>query len=208
MLKTKILFLYLTDFCYYHKAYFIGDFTKIITPLLITATLISLRMYKKFIQEEFDTYKWPIIWLFSFCLIYVCLLPFGGYRDYRPYIIRYDVMIPVTLILMGTLSFSIYRILLQKKHSQYATFFTIGLIAIFSYTDSSLANTHDCEKKNIQTIVEAPTRPVPLENECPTLDWTYTSQDPQWSRLRAEFLQLTGVTDSVKLFYYKPRDNK
>lgn len=40
------------------------------------------------------------LWLLLFSLLYFLLLPLGGYRNYRPNIIRYDTAIPVTLCLM------------------------------------------------------------------------------------------------------------
>lgn len=45
-------------------------------------------------------------WVALFSLIYLVLLPLGGYPPARPNILRYDTMIPVTLCLMSLLAYT------------------------------------------------------------------------------------------------------
>ncbi|MFK7970414.1 MAG: hypothetical protein AB8F95_08610, partial [Bacteroidia bacterium] len=76
-------------------------FTKIGWPLILILFGLSLFL---FVKKGFNK-TYPRIWqviLFLLALLgaYLLLLPFGGYRPYRPYIIRYDTFLPGTIIMI------------------------------------------------------------------------------------------------------------
>jgi hypothetical protein len=51
-----------------------------------------------------------LMWIGIFTFMYIMLLPFGGYRPYRPRIIRYDTFMPVTIALIYYFGASTYFI--------------------------------------------------------------------------------------------------
>ncbi|MEL7163709.1 MAG: hypothetical protein AAFN92_23320, partial [Bacteroidota bacterium] len=64
--------------------------TKLAFPLLFLALTINL-----FLLRRAPLFRYLLL----FAVLYVLLLPLGGYREYRPGIVRYDTILPLTLLL-------------------------------------------------------------------------------------------------------------
>jgi hypothetical protein len=77
-----------------------------------------------------------LISILSFSVIYTLLLPLGGYKDYRPYIIRYDTFMPISLLLFIAYLFSSLSIInfdgISKKHIYISILSCISFIFINS----------------------------------------------------------------------------
>ena len=68
--------------------------------LFIILTLNTIIISRKFKTLEGKKTLSIFKWIGIFSLFYILLLPLGGYRAYRPNILRYDTIMPITLSLM------------------------------------------------------------------------------------------------------------
>lgn len=143
-------------------------------------------------------------WIGIFSLIYILLLPLGGYRAYRPYILRYDTLIPITVCLMliiGMTTIFIFNILTKKKLYWYISLITIVML-VFIYADEPKFNKNICEKNAITQIANSKDKIVEIDNECTVLSWTII-KNPDESRLNASLLKLWKIIEADKLYYQR-----
>lgn len=166
---------------------------------LIGNTLLIAKHYqtgegKKILR----TFKW--IGLFALC--YLLLLPLGGYREYRPYILRYDTIMPITLSLLflfGKTSLFLLRQLDGKRRYGYIAL--LGLVLfIFTNADEPEFNKNACERKAIAQIAAASEAVVKIEADCTVIAWDKIT-NPEASEWQIRLLRLWGVIDEERRFY-------
>lgn len=74
---------------------------KLAFPLLFIFIAVNIFFIKKhFYTKEGREIITISKWIGIFALIYILLLPLGGYRPYRPNILRYDTIMPLTLCII------------------------------------------------------------------------------------------------------------
>ncbi len=165
--------------------------------VLMNATLIKHFYLDNRAKEIIAHFKWLAI----FAVIYILLLPLGGYREYRPYIVRSDTLMPVTIGLVYLYGASTYFLLGKMKNK----FYPVAVI-VFSliFINAGRASLHgnDCEKYALQTIANSNEKIVLLEEDCTVLSW-FPIRDYHQSRLNAKLLKIWGVTDEERLYYSK-----
>lgn len=144
-------------------------------PLLLLTWGISMLLFRK--NELHKVYPqfvrtWQVLSLLI--VAYICLLPLGGYRPYRPFIIRGDTFIPVTLICfigVGTwvkavlTSFSWPRLGINQR--LYLALLGIVML-VFTFADKLPTRTH-CEKDTLYVLLKDPETPFPPD--CAVLSW-------------------------------------
>ncbi|RZK51784.1 MAG: hypothetical protein EOO59_14530, partial [Hymenobacter sp.] len=71
-------------------------------PLLVLACLANAQLLRRLLPPSAHTKQlvYQLRWLGGFALVYVALLPLGGYRSYRPYILQHDLILPITVALV------------------------------------------------------------------------------------------------------------
>ncbi len=168
--------------------------------LIITFNLfLLLRYYESAESRKIITFlKWSGI----FALLYILVLPLGGYRSYRANILRYDTFIPVTLGIMyafGTSSFFLIKILKGRKKVLYISAIAMILLLI---TNADRVNKTDylCERMALEQIAASQDSIVAVNADCKIMDWVIT-KDPLIRELDAELLLLWNITDEKRLFY-------
>jgi hypothetical protein len=142
-------------------------------------------------------------WIGIFSLLYILLLPLGGYRPYRPNTLRYDTILPITLSLIyiyGATSLFLIRNISLKQKLWYLPLMVLTLIA-FTAADISLLNGNDCEKESLAEIAASEEKIIVLDHDCPVLGWEKFNR-PEQSRLNAELLRIWGITDKEKRYYH------
>jgi hypothetical protein len=145
-------------------------------------------------------------WIGWFALVYVALLPLGGYRSYRPLILRHDSILPITIALVAFYALSASYIL---KHWQGTPrrWYGLGVLVvafIFMYADRRLYPRHDnaCERQSLALLGQAGAKPVvQLPDDCTVMSWE-TITNPSESVTNAELLSHWGITKGHKLYYY------
>ena len=141
-------------------------------------------------------------WLAFFIIAYLLLLPLGGYRIYRPLIVRHDTVMPVTLCIVfffGLTTFCLLR-KIAWKHRQWYAWGAVLFSAMFTAADLPDFHQNDCEKAALEAIGQSKADVVKLPSHCTVLSW-HTIGEPESSELNAELLKIWAVTDGVRLYY-------
>ncbi|MBR9920714.1 MAG: hypothetical protein GYB31_07720 [Bacteroidetes bacterium] len=179
--------------------------TKIGFPLLLILILVQgLWIRYKADPESRKQLLQFVVWGLIFSVLYLFLLPFGGYRDYREHIIRYDTIMPVTTYVFmawGLSSYYIFRRLDRTGRFRY-----MGLIAavvlIFSLPDTRRENGWACEYAALQQIQDSKEEVVVFESDCPVFSW-FKIEDPEDSKRAARILHYWGISQKGQLYYSK-----
>lgn len=174
-------------------------------PLMLITILINYLILKKFQVEESKKLNQILVWIAIFSLLYILLLPFGGYRPYRENIIRYDTFMPVNTALFYFFTASGYFIINYLKGRQrqnYIVFITI-ILSIFTIADLKGLNRNKCEKAALLKMSETNEKIVALPTNCFVMSWE-NIYDYHQTENKAELIFRWGITSEKKLFYNEP----
>jgi len=175
--------------------------TKIGPMLLVISSVINIALLRKD-QATFSKLKNILIWVSIFAVIYLLLLPLGGYRDYRPNIVRRDTFLPVTLCIMYVYGYSSLQVILSLQKRKIPYYIYIGLISlIFVNADAKVKNENNCEKESLYEIASSKADTVRLTNSCNVMSWGKIPQ-AEYSNNSAKLLQHWNITEKKKYFYH------
>jgi len=172
--------------------------------LLICNYLIVYYKYRKDVQTKkiFGLYRFLII----FSLVYLLLLPLGGFRLYRPFILRYDTILPITVLSIITICYTSLFILKQLKtekwtHSIKIIYLSVFLLLLtFFLIRNKTYVFNECEKASLYLISNSKEDIVVLDNNCSVVGWEPLYL-PEESKNYGELLYLWKITDKPKLYY-------
>jgi hypothetical protein len=173
-------------------------------PLLLIIVGVNYYLIKKYYNNaEGQKIIRSLKWIGIFSVSYLLLLPLGGYRPYRPNILRYDTFIPITIALLyfyGKSSF----FLLQNLKLRFHTNYLIGLFvlfAIFMNSDHLETGKYYNERKALDFLIKSPDKVTILPADCKIMSWADAFTDSSCSELNAEILQFWRITKEKKLYY-------
>jgi hypothetical protein len=172
---------------------------------LLTAMLLANAFIVKRLLPEPQAAKLLTVfkWLALFALVYLLLLPLGGYRSYREYIVRRDTILPITLARIGCFALSAYYLLAHlpaRYRGLYAALAGAGL-AVFTFTDQyKPTESNDCERGLFALLAQSPEPIVRLPATCTMMDWQPLT-DYHKSELNAQVLEYWGIIKTKKLYY-------
>ncbi len=185
---------------------FIKLFTKmtLIIPLMIMIAINTIMIRKYFYTDKGRKMLSFLKWIGVCSFIYILLLPLGGYRGYRPFILRYDTMMPVTLALILFFGITTYFLLFSLRGKLKLAFSSVIIIFLLMYCflDKSTAGNNQCEKDALYEISESKDDIVLISSDCTVMSWDKI-RDYKDSELNAELLKYWGVTKEKKLYYQK-----
>lgn len=145
-----------------------------------------------------------ILW---FCLLYILLLPLGGYRDYRPLVVRRDTLLPVYVCLFWVWGYSTLFIIGSSREfsafrqKAYAVF--VGICCLyFTLADEPGFRQNAGQRKALYTIYRSEEAVVPVNDDCRVLHWD-PIHDPQYSEIPARALELWGIAKTGQRFVQK-----
>ena len=181
-------------------------------PLLILGCLANVQLIRR--QLPLTPAGQRIVrqlrWVGWFALVYVLLLPLGGYRGYRPFLLRYDSILPITIGLVWFYGLS-SAYLLARLPRPVRYWYTAGLVVIafiFMNADRRPRPADDNntdERHALEVLAHAGPGPVVrLPQECKVMSWEVIT-NPNESITNAEMLEYWGVTKGRKLYYYPAR---
>ena len=178
-------------------------------PVLTLAIIINTLLIRRKLPDTPGSQRVLQIlkWLGLFALIYLLLLPLGGYRQYRPLIVRRDSIMPIILGSTFFYGLSTY-FLLYHLPAQARRWYITGVVlvsAIYINADSlrlSESNNNTCERAGMERLAEATTPIVRVSAECKIMSW-WKINDPQYSETNAQLLEYWGVTKGKKLYYHE-----
>lgn len=143
-------------------------------------------------------------WVLLFSVIYILMLPLGGYRFYRPNIIRRDIFSPVLVAMVGTYGITTYYLLrtISASYKKYYTGFLAMCLAHYA-----LANTRDipdnsCERAAIEHIVASKDKIVRLEEQCTIFNW-FIVRDYRESAKITRIMNVWGILNEKEKYFYQ-----
>lgn len=174
-------------------------------PLLLLAISINLWLSKRFVPAV-ENQSLLILgkWVAAFVIVYLLMLPLGGFRSYRSLIVRHDTIMPVTLCLLCLYAKTTFTLIKsQWLHRRWYGWGVLFLSLIVAAADLPNFHHNDCEKSALETISRSSAPVVPLDNDCPILGWNDKLTDPIGSKLNAQLLQIWRVTTTERLYFSK-----
>ena len=180
------------------------NITFVLFALVLSLNFIFIkRLSPNFLSgKKFKT----IIIALLLCIAYLILLPLGGYRPYRPWIVRYDTFLPITIVLILLLSISSYYLLKSKSFSKkikfyYATFL-ISILMVFQFSDhlTSKYGDNKCQKAALYKIAVSDENVVELSSDCTIMSWSIMG-DPFYSKDIGKMLHYWGISRKEIMFY-------
>ncbi len=180
-------------------------FTHKITFALIAIILaINFILLKRSIPNFMKTRVFKVLLLITvLCTVYILLLPFGGYRPYRPIIVRYDTFLPITIVLIlliGISSFQLIMVYLNGRLKVAYAVFLIGILAIFMISDFNELPNNECQKAALYEIKSSKKKIVKLQNNCTVLSW-FIMPDQNYTSDIGKMLHYWDISQTEILFY-------
>lgn len=185
--------------------------SKLGLPLLVLGCLANAQLIRRRLPAtaESQRLRQVLRYLGWFALLYTALLPLGGYRSYRPLILRHDSTLPITLGLIGFYALSASHLLGQLRGRPRQWYLLgVGVVAlIFTNADRRL-HPHDNntdERQALALLAQAGPAPVVrLPKKCRVLSWDPITS-PNESLTNAELLEHWRITKGRPLYYYPAR---
>jgi len=172
-------------------------------PLLLMAVALNAIIIKKsFPVQHGNKILTALKYIGFFSIIYIMLLPLGGYRSYRADILRYDTIMPITLSLIFIFGASALFILksMSRRQRLYYLPFIIGMLFIYTNADRLERYNNLCERNSLELIASSKNDTIRISNSCTVLSWEKITK-PEDSDLNANWLQILNITKSKKLYY-------
>ena len=172
--------------------------------LFLILTINTIIINYKYKTPEGEKIMKLFKWVGIFSLIYIVLLPLGGYRVCRPYVLRFDTILPITLCLVfmfGISTLFLFKSMTKKDKIWYIPII-VGVLFIFTNSDRIQFDENKCERLSLKEISESKEAIVVLQNDCKVLSWDKISK-PEDSDLGAQLLYIWGITKEKRLYYNK-----
>lgn len=182
----------------------ITSFSEGLMPIVLVI-LLNVYLIQRFNSKELDKLVKILCFSALFIGAYLLLLPLGGYRSYRPFIIRRDTLQPVLWLLFfawGISSVCLLKNIHSRKRTIYAG--TIALIClVYTFMDKVPGYTNACERQSMQTIATSKEDCIELQESCTVMQWGNASKCED-TRYGAELLHLWNITPRVIHYHQKP----
>jgi len=185
---------------------FVYQYTfKIAQPVLIGMVVVnSILIYFLKPDEEASKMMKMLRWFAVLSVIYILLLPLGGYRIYRSNILRRDTIVPITLGLMIFYTYTTVYIL--KNTAKYklllCSLLFLGVSIFYINRDWGLFRFNTCERRGLNIIAESDERIVQVDLDCSILSWEKI-KTPAESKMNSEMLLYWNIIKEPKLYWQK-----
>ena len=163
-------------------------------------------------NEKSKVFRSLFLWIVCFSVIYILLLPFGGYRPYRPLIIRYDSVLPISCLFIFYLVCSSLFLLsgerLRRGRRTVFGVWTAVVMTIFFLVDTPRTYRNDWEMAAMREIRDSSLDTVPLKcNVTCIVSWKEPENEAE-SEVAGKLLYLWKVTDTEKRFYFPKEETE
>ncbi|RZK22691.1 MAG: hypothetical protein EOO56_07615 [Hymenobacter sp.] len=182
--------------------------SKLGLPLLVLGCLANWQLIRRLLPSAAEGQRIGLVlrYLGWFALVYIVLLPLGGYRNYRPLILRHDSIVPITVALIGFYGLSA-TYLLTHLRGGVRRWYSAGVVAIaiiFTNADRKIIsnNNNGRERRALAILGWAGNKPVmQLPEKCTVMSWEPIT-NPNESLTNAKLLAYWGITPGQTLYYY------
>jgi hypothetical protein len=145
---------------------------KLVWLIVSTGIAFNLYLLKKNFPKTINSTLFK--YLASFCFVYLLLLPLGGFRPYRPFIVRYDTFLPVTLVACFVFlitAANLFVLLKGKQKTLYSFFLLIFFIAMIHPDLSFSISENNCQQNSLTEISKSAERVIIVKPQCQILSW-------------------------------------
>ncbi|NND34218.1 MAG: hypothetical protein HKN76_16645 [Saprospiraceae bacterium] len=177
--------------------------TKLGLPILILAIILNLLFIRRhFLGRGGSQILSTAKWIMLFSTIYLMLLPLGGYRVYRPNLIRYDTILPIVICMIFLYGISTYFLVKKRELKFRRSYFAWVMAVTLIFTNADQLNTTQfvCERDALKSLEMSEEKIVRLTNPCPIMEFRLVA-DPYHSDLKAGLLRRWNIIDRDLLFY-------
>jgi hypothetical protein len=176
----------------------IHQFTNKLGPALLLLMLLANILLLRYLVKK-DSRALVLkacCWAGLFSLFYLLLLPLGGYREYRPMVVRKDSILPVLAALFYLWGLSGTYLIQHLKRKQQTVYLAIAvpLLLLFLIADEPEFQANACERATLNQIAAAPDFSLPDTTACPILSWDEGHQQHQKASIEA-LLHLWKITE-------------
>lgn len=172
--------------------------------ILISAIICTTAVYVLH-KKEYQKYFQILAFLLIFSILYILLLPLGGYRFYRPLILRRDTLTPVLCVIFFCWSTS--AMILLSRLSGLKKMYPIALasILIVFYTKKDI-NLYEnlrltCERETMKKLAASKEDCILLERNCELTRWSFNTKCEE-SENSATLLEYYNITPRKIYFHY------
>lgn len=176
---------------------------------MIFLIIINTFLILLFKPEDKKTLLKMYFFLVLFVMGYCFLLPFGGCRTYRPFILRSDTFIPnlvVILFLISLTTNKVINVLKVQKHQIFYLFFFSTFCFYFLKYDHLPEYTNENEKKALYFLAQkskTSNQDIEVPFNCSIISWSlYNNFDE--SKNGSLILYKYGITKKVIRYKNKP----
>ena len=181
-------------------------YTLVFTILLINYIIIKRKVKSDYTRRILQAYRFVLI----FAIIYILLLPLGGFRDYRPYILRSDSIIPITLSIFFLFGISTMVVLkfLKKKQLVLYSLVLVSFLAILQQHDQVKVE-NEKEKQALHILNESQDDVVVFSDDFTIVSWNPV-RHPDESIHPIELSKIWNIIDKDddKRFFQSPHATK
>jgi len=172
-----------------------------ITLIVVLINYLIIRFFVKNQRKRIVLKLYHFI--FFAILIFILFLPFGGYREYRPLILRGDTLLPVTFLLVFLTVFSVYFIFKNINRNWLYVYIPVFLLVLIDFTraDKPGFDKNNCERNALMEVAKSEQDTVLLENPCRVFSW-FRFHEPWKSESKVEVLNRWNVLEKDKRYYF------
>ncbi len=145
--------------------------------------------------------KQEVRFLLVVILLYLLLIPLGGYRDYRPDVVRRDTLQPVLLILFYLWGRSSLLLFESARVKAAHILPALGLLLLFTIADLTEVGPPSCQERTLRAMSKSEEDTIAISPDCRILTWpAIPGQD---TRLSGELLVMWGILEEGQRFKYE-----
>jgi hypothetical protein len=172
----------------------------VLSGLIIINLLVIIISKAKDSRIIFNLIKWALL----FSVFYLLLIPMGGFRIYRKFIVRYDAFLPVTLSLFYMYLITSIYLIKQLKPTYRSLYLALPIAAtIFYFTvDKTDFQRDACQRASLEIIATSKENPVVLNTPCNVLSWNKRTNATA-NGYNSQLLEMWGITDGYKGYHHK-----
>lgn len=171
--------------------------------VLIVIMIVSFSLVARIKNQEVRKYRITLLLIVLFSMIYIALLPLGGYKPYRPFTLRYDTVLPITLGLIFAILQAVLLYLQygqsQKKYGQ--KLFLLMLVSALFAVDKPEFEKNDLEQEALYIISRANSDTVLIKHRAATIMSWELIDSPEQSIIPGRMLNSWEITENPVMYY-------